>query len=498
MAVPDLIVSSLSAPGTAAPGDSISVSDTTRNQSSIGASTNTTTRFFLSTDSVLDAGDVSLGSRSVLGLAGGASSSGSTTLTIPTTITVGPYFILARADSDEAQLELDEANNVSARALTVNAPPDKDLVIEALSLSTGSVVAGASTTASYRVANRGTVAVSATYTDKLFLSVDATLEAGDVHLGTSHGHTADLPPNATHDHSQAVTIPAGTAPGSHYILVQADALGAVGESSEINNVAAIAVTVTAPPPSTKDLVIVGLTLSKATVTTGGSLTVSYSVKNQGTTTVTQTYTDRIYLSSDGALGTGDVLLGTSHGHPNDLIANATHGHSQSVTIPAGTAPGGYFILVRADALAAVSEADEANNVTAIGFTVTAPPPSGKDLVIEGLGLSSGSVAPGGSLTASYLVVNRGTITVTATYTDRLYLSADATLDASDVVLGTSHGHTSDLSANATHSHSQSIAVPAGTVPGSYFVLVQADALGAVSEVNETNNVTAVPLAVNAP
>ncbi len=500
IAIPDLIVSSLSAPGTAAPGDSISVAETTRNQSAIGASIVTTTRFFLSTDSVLDAGDALLGYRSVLALAGGASSAGSTQLIIPSTIAVGPYFILARADADDEQIELNEANNVSARALTVSTPPTSgtDLVIEASSLSASSVVAGGSTTASYRVANRGTVAVSATYTDKLYLSADATLDAGDVLLGTSHGHTADLAPNATHEHSQAVTIPGATAPGSRYILVQADALGAVAEGNEINNVAAIAVTATAPPPSTKDLVIAGLALSKATVAAGGSLTVSYSVKNQGTTKVTETYTERIYLSSDAVLGTDDTLLGTSHGHTSDLVANATHGHSQSVTIPAGIALGGHFILVRADALAAVSEADEANNVTATGLTVTAPPPSGKDLVIEGLGLSAGSVAPGGSLMASYRVVNRGTVKVTATYTDRLYFSIDATLDASDVLLGTSHGHTSDLSINATHSHSQSIAVPAGTAPGSSFILVQADALGAVLEVNEANNVTAVPLTVTGP
>jgi subtilase family serine protease len=108
------------------------------------------------------------------------------------------------------------------------------------------------------------------------------------------------------------------------------------------------------------------------------------------------------------------------------------------------------------------------------------------------------VVSGGSLTASYLVVNRGTVKVSETYTDRLYLSTDATLGASDVMLGTSHGHTADLSPNATHSHSKSIAVPAGTAPGSYYVLVQADAFAAVSEASETNNVSAVPLSVSGP
>ena len=51
----------------------------------------------------------------------------------------------------------------------------------------------------------------------------------------------------------------------------------------------------------------------------------------------------------------------------DAVADA---HSQAVTIPAGTPPGSYFILVRADAFAAVSEGNEGNNVRAVPLTVT--------------------------------------------------------------------------------------------------------------------------------
>ena len=43
----------------------------------------------------------------------------------------------------------------------------------------------------------------------------------------------------------------------------------------------------------------------------------------------------------------------------------------------------------------------------------------------------------------------------------------------DVLLGQSHGHTSDLNLNPTHSHSQAVTVPADTAAGSYY-LVKAD------------------------
>ena len=116
-------------------------------------------------------------------------------------------------------------------------------------------------------------------------------------------------------------------------------------------------------------------------------------------------------------------------------------------------------------------------------------------MIEGLGLSTRSVAPGGSITVSYNVANRDTNTVTENYTERVYLSTNNTLDGADVLLGTSHLHTADLPLNATLANSESVTIPTGTTLGSYFILVEADALAVVAESNESNNVTASPLTV---
>jgi subtilase family serine protease len=46
-----------------------------------------------------------------------------------------------------------------------------------------------------------------------------------------------------------------------------------------------------------------------------------------------------------------------------LASGATSAGSTSVTIPAGTAPGAYYILARADATGAVAESSETNNAT---------------------------------------------------------------------------------------------------------------------------------------
>ena len=111
---PDLSISTstLSASSVAA-GASVSLSDTVINQGADVAGP-TTTRFYLSTNTVLDANDVVLSpGRDVAQLASGASSPGSTSVTIPSNIPAGIYYLIAKADADGSVAECLESNNLS-------------------------------------------------------------------------------------------------------------------------------------------------------------------------------------------------------------------------------------------------------------------------------------------------------------------------------------------------------------------------------------------------
>lgn len=121
--LPDLTVSSLSAPASAAPATSVSVTDTTANAAGSLAAGSSTTAFYLSANATWEATDVLLGSRVVASLAGGASSSASTTITIPSGTASGPWYILARADSSGVVAESDEADNLRAFAIQVGSIP---------------------------------------------------------------------------------------------------------------------------------------------------------------------------------------------------------------------------------------------------------------------------------------------------------------------------------------------------------------------------------------
>ena len=117
---PDLTVSALTAPASAAAGATISVTDTTKNLSGGPAFPGTSnTKIWLSTDGVLDGGDTLLGARPVPSLNPLASSTGSTSVVIPAAKAPGSYFLIANADADGSVPESNEANNVRTKAITV-------------------------------------------------------------------------------------------------------------------------------------------------------------------------------------------------------------------------------------------------------------------------------------------------------------------------------------------------------------------------------------------
>jgi subtilase family serine protease len=122
VARPDLVVTAVSdPPRTAAPGDSFALTNTVENhgRATAGAST---TRFYLSIDPVRSAADRPLaGVLAVPGLEPRESSTGTVTVTIPSDIAPGKYFLLACADDARAVPEGNEANNclASSQLLTV-------------------------------------------------------------------------------------------------------------------------------------------------------------------------------------------------------------------------------------------------------------------------------------------------------------------------------------------------------------------------------------------
>jgi subtilase family serine protease len=79
---------------------------------------------------------------------------------------------------------------------------------------------------------------------------------------------------------------------------------------------------------------------------------------------------RFCLSPNWIADAGDVLVGGRAVAP--IVAGGTDAGSTSLTVPAGTAPGRYYLLVVADADGQVPEVYENNNGTWKQITVAPP------------------------------------------------------------------------------------------------------------------------------
>jgi hypothetical protein len=119
--LPDLQTTAQSGPPASAnPGNRITVSDAVKNFGLVDAGTSTT-RYYLSTDTVKSANDIRLtGSRAVPALAPQADSGFSVSVTIPSNTALGVYHILACADDLGTVPETDDNNNCRATSGTMN------------------------------------------------------------------------------------------------------------------------------------------------------------------------------------------------------------------------------------------------------------------------------------------------------------------------------------------------------------------------------------------
>lgn len=350
---PDLVISALStATGPVAPKGTLSISSTVKNQGT-ASSAASVVAFVLSSDAMYGgADDIALtATRSVASLAAGASSAGSTTLTVPAATPYGNYYICAGADKNAAVIESNETNNSRCTATAIQVAP-ADLIMTAVSGPT-SAVTGTSMVIANTVSNQG-VAKTGSFTVGLYISSDAAVTTADLRVGTRS--VSSLLPGASSSASTAVTLPSSLAAGTYYVGAIADYTNTVtAESNESNNaLAGATMTISSGP----DLVMTAVS-GPASAPRGTSITVSNSILNQGTGTATNSSTVGIYLSTDAVITTADRRIGTRS--IPALAVGVTSTASSAVTIPSTLAAGNYYIGVIADYSNTVKESVETNN-----------------------------------------------------------------------------------------------------------------------------------------
>ncbi len=156
---------------------------------------------------------------------------------------------------------------------------------------------------------------------------------------------------------------------------------------------------------------------------GSTITVNDFTKNDATVPA-GTSTTGFYLSTDPVLDAGDTFLG-SRAVPA-LAPGETNTASTALTLPAN-AFGTLYIIAKADSPDTVPEYDKTNNTAARPILI------GADLIIRSV---KGSSKAGAGMAMEVIdVTNNLSAAPAGPTTTRFYLSTKATLDASDVLIG---------------------------------------------------------------
>jgi subtilase family serine protease len=277
----------------------------------------------------------------------------------------------------------------------------------------------------------------------------------------------ELLPDQTQSAQVTVAIPSTATLGTYYIVARADAGFTVAESSESNNTGYSTIRVGG------DLVVDFV--APTAVGGGVTFTVTDTTTNVGSVAVAQSLTS-FYLSPNAALSADDVPLGSRS--VDSLEAGDASVINTTLVVPVGTAPGTYYLFAKADGANAVTETQENNNTDIRSVKV------GPDLVASVSSVPS-SIRAGSSGVIAESVTNRGAGEAAASLV-KYYLSANFVLDAGDVELPWTR-QVSALMPNQSSASQTAIPIPAGTAPGYYYLIVQADGGGTVAESSETNN-----------
>src|SRR5437773_221543 len=116
---PDLVETVVSnPPTTVTPGGTFSITDTVQNIGNVTAAASTTRYYLSTTTSKTTSSILFTVNRSVPSLAPAATSSGNASITVPSTLPSGTYFLLACSDDTKLVSETNETNNCKASATT--------------------------------------------------------------------------------------------------------------------------------------------------------------------------------------------------------------------------------------------------------------------------------------------------------------------------------------------------------------------------------------------
>ena len=408
-------------------------------------------------------------------------------VTIPSTLSAGTYYLWVIADDVTSSTlnqtsRADDAARASALAVgTVILRPN--LIPQNVTLSGLYARPGDQVTVAYTLTNSGSAMCPASITG-LHLGTSTTTPPTSDGLDLAIA-TPEIPANSAIRITNTVTIPQGTTLGTYYVWVIADDVptSTLNQTSRADDAArspALSVVNVVPRPN---LIPQQVTLSSYSARRSDTITVMWTTTNAGNGNCPASVTGLHLGTSATAPPTTDIL--NLRVQTPEIAANSSVRQTNTITIPAGTPLGTFYLWVVSDdvtssTLNQTSRADDAARSLPLVFSTVVQRPN---LVPQNVVLSAYSARPGDAISIAYTITNSGNGFCPASLTG-IHLGTSATTPPTSDGLNLRIA-TPEIPANSSIRVTNTVTVPANATVGNYYLWVVVDDV-TTSTLNQTS------------
>ena len=480
---PDLFVTGITIPPAAMPGASVQVSWTVTNQGGATATGPWTDVLYLSDDPVIGNDQFLANATYAANLAPGQSLSQTQIVVLPSGV-MGSRFLVVNTDSGNLVFEVNKTNNlaISASAIQFLNP---DLVVDSVVVPS-SASFGDSIPVVWTVRNAGTGPAVGGWLDRISLSASPSQAGATPLLTLPITGVSPMAVGATYTRTQMVTLPLNSSAtaSNYFALVTTDSGNSLFELSEINNTTPSS-SISLSLPQLPDLVVTDI-LPPTNAFAGQTVTLIWSITNQGAATAVGPWTDRILLAAD-ASGNADSAI-ASVTYSNLLNPGDSLTRTGLVTLPPA-AFGQMFFAVYVNSSTNMFEGTgQTNNLTvALSPTFIQPP----DLAVTSIQAPL-EVFTDRGFYVTWGITNQSAAPAVGSWVDRVYLSWDDQ-PGNDLLLG-EFSFSGALLGYQSLTRIQSVSIPRNSVTNGYYhLVVTTDYANTLNEgTNNSNNTLVAP------
>jgi subtilase family serine protease len=419
----------------------------------------------------------------------------------------GNHFLVIQVDRYSGIFEDGfSENNILGYPILIVAPSSPDLTITSISYMISlSDTSQRILTVSWTVINIGDAMESITsWRDRVYLSRYREFNRNRVTtINTREVRNQQLSYNQEYSIS-STTILRDNIVENYFIFVETDSSGNVFElNGEDNNIGRYSEEIEIlPPPTPRLLVSIASANLPANLTSGSTITITYSVTNVGEVAVSlSSWTDQVYLvrtqdrtNRSTILSAGIPLGGNVNNR--DLGVRETYEISLRVTPP--------YQLNQFMFLAVVVDINgNLGNPVTIGFNGQLHALSSRAYLVENGLLSELTIVPslsstaffgGQPVTMNFSVSNTGQKSATGVWYDAIYLSRDAALDSFDTRFISVRNPT-NLGVQESYNRSVQVFIPFNLGSNEYYIFFETDTGNRQLEINEHNNIAGVLISI---